>query len=451
LLHEIVNLGVLEQFLNHISRHNLCKTTDKILLAVSGGIDSMVMLHLFKCAGFSIGVVHCNFQLRGLDSMADEALIKSDCEQYHTPFFVKRFDTKRYANDNGLSIQMAARELRYTYFKHLLAEHSYDYLATAHHLDDVLETVLLNVVKGSGIEGISGIPVKVHEVIRPLLYATKEQIRLYAIAEKLAWREDASNNTQDYQRNFLRHEIVPRLKEINPSLQETFRNTLERLVGANELLKIYLNNVRLEAFQLSREQLSIAKINILKTPAPAVLLWELIKEMGFNFEQCQDMVKEHQSGKIFLSSTHQLTVDRQHFIIQPTRDKKFAIIHIQSTDTVVENGLDTLNIAVVGKDAFQLVRSPEIAQLDIDKIEYPLVWRPWKAGDFFVPFGMNQSKKLSDFFIDIKLSRPEKDKVTVIESKGTIIWVVGWRIHDHFKVTEHCRNVLTIKVGQDKR
>jgi tRNA(Ile)-lysidine synthase len=437
---------VLEQLLNHISRHNLCKTTDKILLAVSGGIDSMVMLHLFKCAGFSVGVVHCNFQLRGEDSIADEALIKANCEKHHIPLYVKRFDTKSHANDNGLSIQMAARELRYAYFEHLLTEHSYDYLATAHHLDDVLETVLLNMAKGSGIEGLSGIPVKMNKVIRPLLYASKEQIQHYAAAEGLLWREDASNSTQHYQRNFLRHEIVPRLKEINPGLQETFRNTWERLVGANELFKTYLNSVRQEAFQLSHGLLSITKKNILETPAPAVLLWELIKEMGFNFEQCQNIMKEHQAGKIFLTSTHQLTVDRQHFIILPKGNEKFASMHIQPTDTIVVNGCHTLDLAVVSKDTFQLGRSRTVAQLDNDKIKYPLVWRSWKPGDYFVPLGMNQSKKLSDFFIDVKLSLPEKEKATVIESNGTIVWVVGWRIHDHFKVTEDCRNVLTIKV-----
>jgi tRNA(Ile)-lysidine synthase len=439
---------VLEQLLNHISRHNLCKTTDKILLAVSGGIDSMVMLHLFQCARFSVGVVHCNFQLRGDDSIADEALIKADCEKHHIPFYVKRFDTRSYAKDKGLSIQMAARELRYAYFEHLLVEHSYEYLATAHHLDDVLETVLLNMAKGSGIEGLSGIPVKVNKVIRPMLYASKEQIQYYAAAEKLAWREDASNSTHDYQRNFLRHEIVPRLKEINPSLQETFRNTLERLTGANELLKIYLNTVRQEAFRWSHQQLFITKKNILETAAPSVLLWELIKDMGFNFEQCQNIVKEHQSGKTFLTGTHQLVVDRQHFIIQPKCDEKFATVHIQHTDSIVVNGRDTLDITVVSKDAFQLMRSQAVAQLDIDKIKYPLVWRPWKAGDHFVPLGMNQSKKLSDFFIDLKLSLPEKEKATVIESNGIIVWVVGWRIHDHFKVTEQCRNVLTIKASQ---
>jgi tRNA(Ile)-lysidine synthase len=385
---------VLEQLLNHISRHNLRKTTDKILLAVSGGIDSMVMLHLFQCARFSVGVVHCNFQLRGEDSIADEELIKADCEKHHIPFYVKRFDTKSYANDNGLSIQMAARELRYTYFEHLLTAHSYDYLATAHHLDDVLETVLLNMAKGSGIEGLSGIPVKINKVIRPLLYASKEQIQHYAATERLMWREDTSNNKQDYQRNFLRHEIVPRLKEINPSLQETFRNTLERLVGANELLKIYLNSVRQEAFQLSHGLLHITKKNILETSAPAVLLWELIKEMGFNFEQCQNITKEHQSGKIFLTSSHQLTVDREHFIILPKCDEKFATVHIQPTDTIVVNGSDTLDLVVVSKDVFQLVRSQTVAQLDIDKIKYPLVWRSWKPGDYFVPLGMNQKKKL---------------------------------------------------------
>jgi tRNA(Ile)-lysidine synthase len=440
---------VLEQFLNHIQRHSLCKTTDKILLAVSGGIDSMVMLHLFRCTSLQIGVVHCNFQLRGKDSTADEALVAGLCQQYGIPFHVTKFDTKKYGEDHSLSTQMAARALRYSYFESLLVEHQYDYLATAHHLNDVLETVLLNLVRGSGIEGLSGIPVKNNKIIRPLLFATREQILAYATENDVQWREDVSNDAEEYQRNFLRHQVIPRLKEINPNLHETFRNTSERLAGANALLKTYLQGVQREAFDLSHKQITITKKNILESTAPAVLLWELIKDRGFNFEQCQDMVKEHQPGKQFHSDKYVFTVDRQHFLILPREnDKNIPSQYIQIEDTIIENDKRFLDLTIVEKAAFRLNTLPSIAQVDVDKIKYPLVWRAWKAGDYFIPLGMRQSKKLSDFLIDLKLPSPQKEKITVIESDGTIIWVVGLRIHDHFKVTDGTKRVLTINLRE---
>jgi tRNA(Ile)-lysidine synthase len=436
---------VVEQLLNHIQRHNLCKTTDKILLAVSGGIDSMVMLHLFRQAGFRLGIAHCNFQLRGEDSRADEALVNMACVDQSIPFHVKRFDTETYADSRGMSIQMAARELRYTYFSEVVREQGYDAIATAHHLDDSFETVLLHLTKGTGFEGITGIPVRNDHVIRPMLFATRKMIAEYAQLHHLIWREDKSNDSDDYQRNFIRHQVVPALRGINPNLGETFRYTQERLQGAGLLLKYYVDQFRAQSITFSGDDMKIDMQALKNLPSPVVMLWEILKDKGFNYAQCQDILdNDHQSGKQFLSSTHLLTVDRQQFFVQQKTDSASSCFAIDSFPVSVQTELGSLRFEEIPKDEFRLEKNSERAQLDFHKVKFPLLWRTWKEGDSFIPLGMQYPKKLSDFLIDIKMPLPEKEKVTVIESAGTIIWVVGFRIHDRFKVTDETHQVMTI-------
>jgi tRNA(Ile)-lysidine synthase len=237
---------VLEQFLNHIARHKLCTLSDSILLAVSGGIDSMAMLHLFKEGGYRIGVAHCNFQLRGEESNRDESLVAEECKRMAVPFFVKRFDTETYAWEQGVSIQMAARDLRYAWFNELVKNQGYNYMATGHHFDDSMETIVLNLTKGTSVEGYAGIPLKNKYIIRPLLFATRTKVTEYAISRGFTWREDESNFTDDYQRNFIRHHIIPKLKELNPSLETTWQNGLEKIEGDLELLHRGFNDWKKE-------------------------------------------------------------------------------------------------------------------------------------------------------------------------------------------------------------
>ena len=436
---------MLEQLLNHIEHNNLCNTTDKILLAVSGGLDSMVMLHLFREAGFSVGVAHCNFQLRAEASLADEELVTRVCVDQAIPFHGKRFDTGSYAAGNNLSVQMAARELRYHYFKEVIDKHQYQYLATAHHVNDSLETVLMNLMKGSGIEGLSGIPVKNGNIIRPMLFATKEMILTYASARHLSWREDASNASDDYQRNFVRHQIIPRMKEINPALEQTFMDTRERLAGAKQLMKLYVDNFRNSSVHFKNDLVIIDKNYLSETNTPAVLLWELIKDKGFNFKQCRDIIARHQAGKKFISSTHEVTVDREKYILKIINKKSISPLLIEKPVAIAEGASGTLHMAEIPREKFTLDKDRKIAQLDHDKIKYPLVWRSWLPGDSFIPLGMDQSKKISDFLIDAKTSLPEKEKITVIESGGEIVWVVGQRIHEHFKVTPQTERILTLR------
>jgi tRNA(Ile)-lysidine synthase len=427
-------LVVLEQFLNHINRHKLCTKTDPVLLAVSGGVDSMVMLHLFIEAGFRVGVAHCNFQLRGKESDGDENFVYHACQELKVPVMVERFDTETYAWENSLSTQMAARELRYAWFDFLLEENKYQFLATGHHFDDTIETILLNWTRGSSIEGLAGIPVKNNKIIRPLLFATRSQVEKYAAEKGIQWREDQSNLTDDYQRNFIRHQIVPKLKELNPSLEATLHDGLEKIQGDLELIHFQTAEWKKQFLSVEREKVTIAKSGFDSFQQSAHLLWRCIREYGFNFEQTREVIHglSGQSGKQFLSPTHKMVIDREKIIITE---------HVDFwNDTTIKDGQELASLGSWDMDienVYDLDRSNDSfeAKLDAAKIVFPLVWRKWKAGDVFYPLGMEHRKKVSDFLIDNKVSVSDKDVVTVLESNGEIIWVVGYRIDNRFKIT----------------
>jgi tRNA(Ile)-lysidine synthase len=431
---------MLEQFLNHIRQNDLFEPDNKILVAVSGGLDSMVMLDLFKQARFPIGVAHCNFQLRAEDSDGDEQFVKQVCQQLNIPFYSKRFDTTNYAKQNGLSIQMAARELRYAWFDTLIGE-DFDYLATGHHVNDSIETILLNWIHGSGTDGLSGISRKRSAIIRPMLFATREEIECYAKEKGIVWREDQSNQTDDYQRNFIRHHVIPKLKEINPSLESTLYYGQRKIKEELDLLENYLN-------QWCEENVSLKDSNTLikkKAVVNAALLWRAVKDFGFNFDQCEDIVQalNGQSGKQFLSPEYQLTIDREHIIISPHQDfwKEVKIEEGQERSLLGswDMQIEKLSSVAVSSDSM-------VAILDADKIKFPLQWRKWKAGDYFYPLGMEHKRKLSDFLIDNKVSLADKNVVTVLESAGEIVWVVGYRIDNRFKITAETHSALSFSI-----
>ncbi|HEY0743466.1 MAG TPA: tRNA lysidine(34) synthetase TilS, partial [Chryseosolibacter sp.] len=403
---------MLEQLLLHIERHQLCKTTDKILLAVSGGVDSMAMLDLLHKAGFRIGVAHCNFQLRGNDSLADEALVKQVCSARNIAFHSTRFNTNSYAEGNNLSIQLAARQLRYDFFEKLRSAHGYDWIATAHHLNDSIETVLLNLTKGTGIKGLAGIPVKNNRIIRPLLFASRDEILNYAMSQNLQWREDTSNEEDDYQRNFLRHHVIPRLKQINPNLEATFSKTIDRISGAVEMTESFLRDFKSSAVKREGDHVTINLNDLKKQHYPHVLLWEMIKDNGFNFDQCCDIIDTRQSGKQFLSSTHRLVVDRGSLIIARRDPDEILDVLIEADQHRVSNGVAILQLNK-HDNGHVIDKSAQVAQLDASRITFPLRWRKWQAGDAFRPLGMTTHKKVSDLLVDLKVSTLDKEKVSV--------------------------------------
>ncbi|MEZ4947719.1 MAG: tRNA lysidine(34) synthetase TilS [Cyclobacteriaceae bacterium] len=431
---------MLHAFTHALSR--LCSPDQRILLAVSGGIDSMVMLHLFHQVGYKIGVAHCNFQLRGAASDEDERLVKQTCEQLNIPFHAIRFETNNYAAVNRFSTQMAARELRYAWFREVMQAHTYHKLATAHHLNDNLETTLLNFVRGTGISGIKGIPPTTDNIIRPLLAFTKKELVDYASDHQLTWREDASNATDDYDRNQLRHQVIPKLQELNPALEDTFKRTNQRLQGAAAVFQLGLSHLRQLFVREEKNRITISTDLLQHIAFPEVVLWELLKDYGFNHTQCADAVAAaDQSGKIFHSASHQLTIDRNTWIVSPLATE-LSPTAIQATDKKVTLGAWQLTLETTTNSSFST--DPATAQLDASKITFPLTWRKWKEGDTFAPLGMDNQKKLSNFFIDAKVPRADKDVATVLESNGNIIWVVGYRIDNRYKITAQTKDVLQL-------
>lgn len=434
-----------QQFLTHIEVKKLFAPDDNILLAVSGGIDSQVMLHLFHQTHFKCNVAHANFQLRGEESDEDERFVKEICAQLSVPFFTKKFETQHYADEHKLSIQMAARDLRYQWFEELAKKNNFHSICTAHHLNDSVETILLNLTRGAGLEGHDGIAAVNKKIIRPLLFATRQEIETYAKENNIQWREDRSNADDYYQRNFIRHRVVPLLKELNPSLEKSVSESSAKISGSIALMEWGMKSWK-EKFQTENgTQIVLNKKGLDVFENPESVLWNLIKCFGFNFDQCRQMVKAmKQSGKIFLAARHTLVIDRDELIIS---ENKTAL-----NEVTIE--IDQRH-ALLGKQMLHIERNENIeikndlsmAQLDASKLMFPLRWRKWKSGDSFFPLGMNHTKKISDFLIDQKISLADKSTITVVESGNEIVWLVGLRMDDRYKITPATRASITLSVS----
>lgn len=436
---------MLEQFLNHIHEHRLCGPTDRILLAVSGGIDSVAMLRLFHEAGQPVAVAHCNFQLRGEASDGDQRFVESLCRDLAVPCFVKRMDTTAYAEAEGLSIQLAARALRYAWFEEVRIGEGFDRIATAHHLNDALETVLLNWTRSANPDGLAGIPVRQGVVIRPLLFATRAAIEVYAASQGFTWREDASNQTDDYARNFIRHQVVPRLKELNPSLEQTVQRGLAGMEGVLSLAADGLGRWKEMYTSVTGNRIAIRK-TFATAPHATAILARYLRPFGFHYRQCEDMVQAlaGQPGKQFLAEGYTIMIDREELILLPrTADWQAVTLATEHEQVMLGDRV----LAVERRDAGQLLAGGMWqATVDADRITFPITWRRWRAGDVFHPLGMSQGKKISDFLIDRKVARADKADVTVLEADGQIVWVAGHRLDDRFKVTAATRQVLTFTI-----
>jgi tRNA(Ile)-lysidine synthase len=423
-----------QEFLTFIRKNDLFTTRDMVLLAVSGGVDSMVMLHLMKKQGFDIAVAHVNYGLRGADSKKDEELVVNWCAKNEIPCFVTRVEKEAY--DQGESIQMVARKIRYHFFEELSAEHGFSKIATAHNLNDSLETVLLNLTKGTGIAGLTGIAVKRDNLIRPLLFATKEQVYAYAKAENLVWREDSSNEKNAYQRNLIRNEVIPLLRKINPNIEQTFVNTSERLEGVKELLDEAKRN--LSANDQKNESVQNFDITwFMGTSKYKVLLHELIRPLGFNYSDIQDIseaILNGQSGKVFHSGSYSLHLDRDRLIASQEQEELISVAVKEPTSEVVF-GEQTLKFDVVVGNDFPKEQNANIAFFDLDLLKFPMEVRSWQQGDVIYPLGLKGSKKVSDVFIDAKVPKPVKGKVPVLTSEHQLVWLAGLKMDDRFKVS----------------
>ncbi|MBK6985932.1 MAG: tRNA lysidine(34) synthetase TilS [Bacteroidetes bacterium] len=440
---------MLKRFEVNINKNTLLNKTDKLLLAFSGGVDSVVLADLLHKAGYNIELAHCNFQLRGQEAKDDTAFCENFAKSINTKFHVIYFDTKAYAAEHKLSIQMTARELRYNWFKSLKAEHSFDFILTAHHANDNVETVFVNLIRGTGIKGLQWDSEKQNDIVRPLLFATKDEIKDYAIKNKLVFREDSSNQEIKYKRNFIRHQIIPELKKLNPALEETFTTSIQFFKQSADIVAEF---AQLKFKSICKEENSQLFIDInllLQEAQKETLLFEWLYRKNFKTSQIQQLTEvlmtDKQVGKQFSSSTHQLVVDRKYVIVQSlekeSSEKVFVIKSISDTAHLPIK----LNFEETSHREFSKVKN-EITIAFSDNL-FPLTLRKWKQGDKFKPLGLNGFKKLSDFFKDQKLSLFEKEATWILESKEHIVWVVGYRMDDRCKLTDETEKVIKIKIS----
>ena len=437
---------MIEGFKSFVAEQELFADNEPVLLAVSGGIDSMVMLDLFARSAYKFEVAHCNFKLRGEASDGDEALVESRCKELNVPFHCRRFDTAAFAKDKGISIQMAARELRYAFFNELLEKQGLKYVAPAHHLDDKVETVFINLIRGSGISGLRGIPVKNENVIRPLMFAYRSEIEDYQKENKLDFREDESNKEVIYMRNKIRHEIIPLFMELNPSFRGEMTDTMKRLEGTEQIYRQVIELAIREVVSQEQGRYFI-DVNKLKMFSPLhQVLYELISLFGFKQYDVPNIIKAMDGipGKKFLSQAYQLVIDRDKLIISVIEKKEVFLDILIDEDVELISKPIPLTLERIENKGFTIPSEAHVAALDLDRLQFPLILRKWEQGDSFIPLGMKNHKKLSDFFIDEKISVVDKENIWVITSGDEIAWVIGHRIADPFKITSATRKVFLI-------
>lgn len=440
---------MIKKFEKYYQKNELFAKIDNILLTVSGGKDSVAMVNLFHQAKLNFGIAHCNFKLRGKEADKDEQFVKNLAEKLNVPFYTVSFNTKEFADANKLSTQMAARELRYFWFEEIRKNNNYQFIATAHHKNDVAETLLINLTKGTGLSGLHGIVNKKDKIIRPLLCFNRNEIDDFVDKNNLPFREDKSNEETKYVRNKIRHKIIPELEKINPSFIETIFNETQQFAELEQLLEIKINEDKKECWNVLKDgtiEIEIEKFLRLK-PLKTYLFY-FLKPYGFNANDVSDVIKslKNQSGKKFMSKTHQLIKDRNKLIISVLNNTENEEFEIKTLNDFSLLPFDLKAKFVLKETLKSIEKDKKFAYFDAAKINFPLRVKKWQKGDKFKPFGMKGVKKLSDFFIDEKLSLFEKENVWLLTLNNKIVWVVGYRIDDDFKLTEKTKQVLQLEI-----
>ncbi|GIZ10506.1 tRNA lysidine(34) synthetase TilS [Flavobacterium sp. UMI-01] len=435
---------MLEKIKLHIEQRFPFLKNKKLLLATSGGLDSMVMLSVFKHFGYEIAIAHCNFQLRGLESFEDQNFIQEYAEKNNIAFFVTQFDTTAFAKDYKLSIQVAARELRYNWFYELLETKGYDYILTAHHADDNLETFLINLSRGTGLDGLTGIPEQNENIIRPLLPLSRDEILAFANENTIHWREDSSNASDKYLRNKIRHELVPLLKDLNPHFMEAFHKTQTFLQESAGMVEDASIMVYQQVVTQEEDLIYIDLKQLLRLPNYQSYLYQWLKDFGFSsWNDIYELV-DSMSGKQIFSSHFRLLKDREQLILSP-------LVETDVTEEyVIEKGQLEVNIPLkLSLQKVNEVSSPTNTSIFVDEdvLEFPLILKKWNEGDVFQPFGMGgKTKKMSKFFKDEKMSLVEKENTWILWSGANVVWVVGRRTDERFKVNKQTQNILNIQL-----
>ena len=440
---------MVEQFLKYIHSEELFHSSQRILLAVSGGADSMLMLHLFVSAGFPVAVAHCNFGLRGSESDGDEQFVSDYCDKHNLAFYVKHFNTQDYALEKGISIEMAARDLRYSWFDALLKKHGLDLLATAHHQDDVIETFLINLSRGSGIKGLSGIQPKSGKIIRPMLFTSRTEILDYCARIKIDFRTDSSNIDTVYKRNLIRQEILPLLEQVNPAFRKNAMKTIGTLHETGQLFQQRMSEIRGFVYSEDDQGVMIHIEKLLTLSPLRTILFELIREFGFQIEQIEDIIDSlsKESGRKFFSDEYRLIKDREYLLISPFKSKLTQVFYLEEDCHKISFPVHLSLEKLERKADFRFSTHPDVVDLDLDRLVFPLILRHWQEGEYFQPLGMTGLKKLSDFFIDEKYSIPEKENTWILASGNQVVCIVGKRLDDRFKITTKTKRILRIRMN----
>ena len=438
------------QFSKHITTTFPHLKDKKLLIAISGGLDSVVLTELLHQLDYSISLAHCNFQLRDTDSNQDEIFVNAMANRLQRTIYTTHFDTKSIAKKEKLSIQMAARKLRYDWFNTLLSEHNFDFLLTAHHADDNLETFLINLTRGTGLDGLIGIPEKNNHTLRPLLPFCRNQIEHYAVEHNLTWREDSSNNHTKYLRNKLRHDVIPALKEANPKVLDAFSTTIQHLKQTQQIV--------LEAVEEKKKNIIISSTDgTLKLDIKALqklkyikaYLYNFLKEYNFTAWNDINSLLEARTGKVIYSNTHRIIKNRDSILITPLPHEENNIYRINE---IGEHHFPQFSLNIrkfhenfkVSSPFEKTLKATSGVFCDADKLKFPLTLRKYQKGDYFQPFGMQGKKKLSKYLKDEKVSLPEKENVWVLISDQTIVWVINYRLDDKFKISDRTKTVVKL-------
>ena len=443
---------MLESVKKFIDKENLISHNAKIIVGLSGGMDSMALLDILILLGYRCYVAHCNFHLRGEESDRDQKFVKKWCKSIDIPFTSINFDTQQYAADRKISIEMAARELRYNWFETLRRNHEADYIAVAHHKDDSVETVLLNLIRGTGIKGLTGISPKNSYIVRPLLCITRDEIENYIAHRGIPYVTDNTNKQDIYLRNSIRLNVIPLLQTLNPSVKESIYRTSQNI---NEAEKIYSKSVQESIIKIFTDnKIDIEELR--KTSSPKSVLFELLSPLGFNPSTIEDIYESIDSipGKQFFSDSsifyntekYRLIKDRNHFILNAIQEdeKEYGIYYIEEEDKEISHPLN-LKVTRV-KSPVAINFNSKYLYIDADKLKFPLILRKWREGDWFIPFGMKGRKKLSDFFTDEKYSLKDKDDAWLLVSGEDIVWIVGKRTDNRYRITDSSKNLIIIEL-----